>query len=343
MEFILLRILKGRLPFRRGDLSLYIEEPDQDLMYSSMEIYEKTYDEAYSNEVMIKEEMEEFLFTNEFWTPFDDAELEKIKKENEELKLQAFKNFFRKRELGGIKSLLRLNEKKYSKIANKKHQFDHLTCDGVASYARWNWIIEHSTYFSNGDNYNWKTYDVSSLLSYYESSSISTKNFRAVARSDEWRPIWNLGKKTGDVFGKPAYLLTRDQLLLCSFSTMYDNVYENPEAPDEKIIDDDDCLDGWFIDQKRKNEKLKKEQQANSVISNSKIANASEVFVMASSAEEAESIHGLNSFQGEMTRKNRLNTIKDKGVINNDLEFADIRQELIIQQNQTFANHVKGK
>ena len=342
MEFILLRILKGRLPFRRGDLSLYIQEPDQDLMYASMEVYEKVYDEAYANEVMIKEELEEFLAVNEFWSPFDDSELDKIKKENEELKLQAFKNFFRKRELNGIKYLLRQNEKKYSRIASKKYQFDHLTCDGVASYARWNWIIEQSTYYSNGDRYDWKTYDVSSLMSYYESSAIPTKNFRAVARSDEWRPVWNLGKKTGDVFGKPAYLLTRDQLLLCSFSTMYDNVYENPEAPDEKIIDDDDCLDGWFIDQKRKNEKIKKEQQANSMISNSKIANASEVFVMASSPEEADSVHSLNSYQSEMTRKNRLNTIKDKGVINNDLQFADVRQELTIQQNQAFANHVKG-
>lgn len=342
MEFILLRILKGRLPFRRGDLSLYIQEPDQDLMYASMEIYDKIYEQAYGNEVMIKEELQEFLFTNEFWSPFDDAELEKIKKQNEELKLQAFKNFFRKRELSGIKYLLRQNENKYSKLASKKYQFDHLTCDGVASYARWNWIIEQSVYNSIGEKYNWETYDVSLLMSYYESSAISTKNFRAVARSDEWRPIWNLGKKTGDVFGKPSYLLTRDQLLLCSFSSMYDNVYENPEAPDEKIIDDDDCLDGWFVDQKRKNEKMKKEQQANSMISNAKISNAGEVFVMASSPEEAESIHNLNSFQSEMVRKNRINTIKDKGVVDSDLHFADIRQEITIQQNQAFANHAKG-
>jgi hypothetical protein len=38
-----------------------------------------------------------------------------------------------------------------------------------------------------------------------------------------------LGKKTGNLFNKPSSMLTRDQIVLCSYSNMYDSVYENPE------------------------------------------------------------------------------------------------------------------
>ena len=39
-EFLTYRIMKGHLSFRRGGLSLFILEPDPDMMYRSTEIYE---------------------------------------------------------------------------------------------------------------------------------------------------------------------------------------------------------------------------------------------------------------------------------------------------------------
>lgn len=332
--------MKGRLPFREPGLSLYIEEPNQDLMYDSMEIYNDAYEKAYFDGVMIEEELNNFLLDHDIYTPLDDMDLEKIKKENEKLKLSAYKNFLNKRELARIKFLLRENENRYSKIVNKKSQFSHLTCSGVASYCRWNWIIERSTFKKDGSRYGWREVGISKLMSHYENSSISMKDFRAVARSDEWRPIWNLGKKTGHLFGKPAYLMTKDQLMLCSLSTMYDNVYESPESPNEKVINDDDCLDGWFIDQKQKMEKHKKEQEVNSIITNPKIANASEVFLVANSAEEAAEIHSLNSAQAEAARVGRMQTIIQKGGAS-DLDFGDVQRDLMIQKNQQSMENIR--
>lgn len=343
MEFTLLRILRGRLSYRRGDLSLYVVEPDQDLMHDSIEIYEDSYEKAYGDGVYLKLEIEEYMAMNDMWSPFDDQDIEKIKKESEELKLQAFKNFYKKRELNGIKYYLRQNENKLLKLISKKNQFEHLTCEGVATYARWNWIIEKSTYYKDGTPYDWKDFGISTLMSYYENSAISAADFRAVARSDNWRPIWNLSKKTGDLFGVPSNMLTKDQIFLCSYSSMYDNVYENPESPDEAVINDDDCLDGWFIDQKRKSDKMKKEQQVNSVLTNPKIANAGEVFLIASSPEEANTIHSMNTYQAESIRKNRIKEIQEKGVVKSDTEFSDVRQDLLIKQNQSLVNHIRGK
>lgn len=343
MEFIFLRILKGRLSFRRDDLSLYIAEPDQDTMYRSIEIYEEAYDKAYGEGVMLKSEVLEFLMEKDMWSPFDDMELEKIVKENEELKVQAYKNFFRKKELRSIKSLIKKNEDKYSKLITKKTQLDYLTCEGVASYTRWNWIILNSTYNQDGSLYNWEEIPLSTIMSFYERSAISSSEFRGVARYDNWRSMWAFGKKTGNIFGKPACELTRDQLTLCSYSAMYDSVYEHPESPNEKIIEDDDCLDGWFIDQRRKNEKIKKEQEVNSMISNEKIAKSGEIFVIAGSKEEAEAIHSMNSMQSETNRKNRMELIKSKGEVRSDLEFEDVRRDMQIQQNKALSDHLRRK
>ena len=98
-------------------------------------------------------------------------------------------------------------------------------------------------------------------MDYYNSNQISSEQFRSVARSEPWRSMWNIGKKQGNAFGKAACDLTKDQVSLSSYSSMYDNVYESSEAPDEKVIEDDDCLDGWFISQRREYEKEKKKRQ----------------------------------------------------------------------------------
>jgi len=343
MEFQLLRILKGRLVFRRGDLSLYIYEPTQELMYDSMEIYEDAFDNAYGNGVYLKDEIEEYIMMNDFWSPIDDDEVKKIKKKIDELKHTAFKNFIKKRELAGIKFLIRQQESQLAKLLHKKSQFDHLTCEGVASYARWNWLIEQSTYFKDNTPYDWAAVNLNTVVSFYESSALTSTEFRAIARSDQWRPMWNLGKKTGNLFAKPPCELTKDQVLLCSFSSMYDVVYESSESPDEDVIADDDCLDGWFIDQKRKTEKMKKEQQVNSMLSNPKIANAGEVFLVANNNQEAEAINSVNTTQSDNIRKHRIQQVSEKGIVDSDLVFGDVKRDLQMQQNQALVDHLKGR
>lgn len=342
MEFLFLRIMKGQLSYRRNGLSLYIQEPTRDVLYRSIETYEETYQSAYLKGVMIKEELDTFLFDYELYTPFDNSRLEQLKKDHEELKLQAYHNAINKRALNGTKMALRANEKEQSKINFKKSRFYHLTCEGVADSARWNWIVEHSTFFEDGTPYDWNLLSIATMFSHYENSSISSSDFRAIARSDFWRPIWNLGKKTGDLFDRPSSQLTRDQLMLCSYSSMYDNVYESPESPGEKVIEDDDCLDGWFVDQKRKYEKQNKERQVDDLLKNSKVKNAGEIFLVAGSSEEAKEIHALNSPMSENARRDRMAMIQEKGSAG-DLDFNDVQMDLSIRRNQESMNTIRGR
>ena len=153
IEFKFLRVLKGRISYMDCDLALYIEDPNQDIMYESIEIYQKYFDEAYGSGVFTSEEMEMFLFDQELYSPFDDQDIKKLEKDLEELKLQAYKNHYKKKELMGIKFLIQQTEKKIGDIRYKKLKYDPFTCEGIATTCRWNWIIENSTYFKNGKRY----------------------------------------------------------------------------------------------------------------------------------------------------------------------------------------------
>jgi len=344
-EFSIYRIMKGHLSFRRDGLSLYIKEPDPSLLYDSIEIYDQFYDNAYEQGCYIKDEILEILYDKDLYSPFDDIDMDKYKKDLEELKYNAFKAVFRPKELAGIKYAIQKTEVEISKIARKKAQLDQYTCEGIASLAQWSWIIEKSTYFQSSETpYDWKKIRLTDVTSYYESKTFSTTEFRQIARSELWRPIWLLGKKTGNLFNKPSSMLTRDQIVLCSYSNMYDSVYENPESPIDLVIEDDDCLDGWFIDQKRKNEKYKKEQEINNLTNNEKIANAGEVFVMAGSDQEAARIESYNSPHVQQIKKNRMQQLLNKGdIISSDLEFADVQIDIQMQNNQSVMNKARGQ
>lgn len=343
-DFVIYRIMKGHLSFRRDGLSLYIKEPSPDTLYESIEIYEDTYDEAYGQGCYLKDEILEVLYEKEFYSFDDDIDIDNYKTIIENLKVDAFEAALRPRELPRVKYQIRQNEEKLGKILRRKTQLDHLTCEGVASLAQWNWIVEKSTYFKDTDlPYDWVKFSPSVMMGYYESQGVSSATFREIARSDYWRPIWLLGKKTGNLFDRPSSMLTKDQIVLCSFSNMYDSVYEHPESPSEKIIEDDDCLDGWFITQRRKNEKFKKEQEGNTITKNPKIANAKEVFVMAQSKEEAENINSYNSYQSEQVKNNRIEQVLEQGIVKSDLDFYDVKMGVEMDNNNAMINKAMGK
>tara|TARA_R110000824_G_scaffold176673_1_gene355793 strand:- start:155 stop:721 length:567 start_codon:yes stop_codon:yes gene_type:complete len=164
----------------------------------------------------------------------------------------------------------------------------------------------------------------------YAYHAIDPDDFRKIARTNPWRAMWSSGKASGMVFGKPSCDLDTNQLGLCSFSNMYDNVFESPDAPKEAVIEDNDCLDGWFVVQKRKYEKQKKEMEKHESdrALNSKIANSDEVFLMANDQYEAQEIYGMNDPMARQTLKARQAQIKDAdGSLIPLRDLKDVRED----------------
>jgi len=341
-EKTLYRILQGRLRCSLGNPALYIYEPSKDVLEESFHIYDESYKEAYFKGVYLKDELKEILVNNNIWSPFDDREAEKIEKKIEEFKLKAFEFFYKTRDLFSIKMAIRDLEKQLMKVKSKKHTLDHTSCEGVASFARSVWIISKSTYNIDGSMYDWSNHSISTLMDYYNSNQISSGQFRSVARSEPWRSMWNVGKKQSNVFGKPTCELTKDQISLCSYSSMYDNVYESQESPDEKVIEDDDCLDGWFIHQRREYDKQKKKRQVEDLIKNPKIANSQEVFLMANDQEEANKIFDVNHPSVRSIIRDRQNTIENADGQIKFTELNDVRQDIAVERMQAARSKIKG-
>lgn len=310
-EKVLNRIIQGRLRLRLGDLVLFIHEPNKDVVEESFDIYDDYYKTAYFDGVYSGDEIVELLIENDLWSPVDDKNLEKKGEQLDELKIQAFQNFYSSKKLAGIKRQIRHLEEQMGKISWKKKQLDHVSCDGVANFARRSWIIERTTKLADGSPYTFDSVNISSVMDFYSDNQVSSGTFRKIARSQPFRAMWQSSKKRGNVFDRPPCDLDNNQLALCSFSIMYDSVYESPDAPDEKAIEDDDCLDGWFIVQKRKYEKDRKKREVDDMIKNEKIKNSDEIFLMASDQEQAQEIYGLNDDISRSVVRNRSQQIRD--------------------------------
>jgi hypothetical protein len=338
----LYKIISGRTRINMYGLCLYVYEPKHKLVAKSYEIYEEAYEKAYMSNLYTDDEIKNLLISNDIWSPFDDKEIDTIKKDIENLKVSAFENCFKVKELKGIKMQLRAAQKKLGSLYGKKSSLDHLSCHYVAENTRMQWLILKSTRF-NGAKVTQDQFDINKLYSLYTASCLDIPDIRAVARNDHWRITWSINKSHGGMlFGRHPQDYSRDQLSLCSFSGMYDNVFEHPESPDEKVIEDDDCLDGWFIVQKRKSEKNKKQKQTDDFIKNPKIKAAREVFLMADSVEDAESIKNMNDIMSRSIIKQRESLIDQKGRVQ-DTEFEDIKLENSMKSQKLLGDHLRNK
>lgn len=345
-EKILNRIIQGRLRIRLGDLVLFVYEPSLDILEESYEVYEKAHEEAYFNGSYVKQEVLELLIENDLWSPIDENRIEELNDEIEDLKVLAYNNFFDSKRLIATKRKLLMKQSEQAQLSYKKIQFDHLTCDGLASFARKIWMISKTTENTDGTQFDFSRCSIYSVLEKYNENTVKPAEYRKIARSDPWRSMWVSSTKREGIFDKVPSEYTTPQLYLCSYSTMYDNVYQNPESPDEKIIEDDVCLDGWFIVQRRKQEKEKKQRAADELLSNPKIANSQEVMLMADSQQKAKDILSLNNDHGRAIIEARNQQIdamtKSEGPMSFK-ELNDVKMDRQMNATQSGINAVRRR
>jgi len=333
-ERLLYRILQGRLKLRLDGPVLFIEEPTMDLLEGSLEAYDEAYKQAYFSNVPIKKELIDTLLENNLWSPLDDKEAEKLEKNLEDMKIEAFEKFYDKRFLNSKKMQIRQVEDRINNLRFKKMSLDHTCCEGAASFARQLWILSHTTFFADGTPYDWSDITVHGVFDSYVENNIKDEDIRYLARNNPWRHMWSVGKKSSELFKRHTVDITKDQKVLAHYSIMYDNIYEHPESPNDKVIEDDDCLDGWIIKQRRENEKNKKQKEVDDLIGNSKIANSQEVFVMARDQESAAEVYNLNNPMARKTIQDRNQQIKNAECELNFKDLADVKQDIKLQSHQ---------
>lgn len=341
-EFFISLIRSGKFFIYHNDLILTIVPPTIEQIFYSCKVYNDAYDQAFVDGMMSEKETDEWMIEKELWTYEDNDKIESIKKDIEKFKVQTYECRNDKKLRDHIKLYLREAERQLIINLNKKGQYYHNTCEGIASTEKLSWIIKNTTYCNN------KLYDFSELslpyiIDEFQSSFLPDHKIRELARNEPWKSLWIIHEKANiKLFGNDDNAeLTNNQKNLLVWSQMYDNIQESLDCPPKDVIDDDDMLDGWFIIQSKKRDKERAEQEFANTTSNQKIKNSSEIYLMSRSPEDKKRIESMNNIHSTMIKKQREQQINLKGSIN-QAEFIDEKLNINMKSTQQFRTHLGG-
>lgn len=297
--------------------------------------FKEAYDEALLSGVFARKEMLGLMYEQEVWTEEQEELLDSNKKKIDDIKVKLYESFFVPQYVKKIREELKLLQKEQLRLFGTKHANDHLDCEGIATYARWVWVIENTTTCKNGDPYLFEELDVSSILKRYNDQNITPEEHRELARTSPWRNIWvNSENSAEKAFGRNPNELSEEQSNLLDWTRLYDNIAESPEAPVEKIIDDDDAIDGWLIIQRRTREKQQNKDRLDGF--ENKHPGADEVYITARSKEEAKQVYDLNDAQGKHIVKSRMEKVKSSEKSVKYQEFEDVKIKAMNSANAKF-------
>lgn len=326
------RIISKKIYFVYHDNIYYYKYPTSDLKLQSSLIYEEFYDKIkYDN--LIQEDIDFYL------QDYDIADLSLKKflddkyKQLDNIKVDLYKNFWKTKESKNLRNKLKTVRKTIQDTENQLHYLDSLTTEYLCSQRQNEFLFINGIFDKNHalvfDYDHLETVDehiFNGMIGMINSKLLKAVDFRLIARSPEWRSLWNI--KNHNLFSDPIIEWSEEQKSLVSFSQMYDNIYQHMECPDDKIIEDDDALDGWSIYQNKKMEQEKKKRGVDSVVDKHK--DAQEIFMVASDAKEFEQIMDLNDTEALNRQKSKFDFVNKHGQAREDMlpdVRADIRQQ----------------
>jgi hypothetical protein len=344
LELLLHRILSGYLIFYYKQEKYELRKISNSIRYEADLLYNNIIsDEKYGD--WIREEYAENVLINlGLWTNETSKNITQIEKRIDNFKVELFENFMNPTSQKKIRSNLNSTRNQLNKIKSIKTDFLANTLEGYASSIKHEFLICHSLYKNSKRIFDWHSKDqnsvslssFNSLVSEINKYIISISEFKSLSRSYIWKSYWNMNKNTS-IFPGAVSDWTDDQRSLVSFSQMYDSIYEHPDCPSEKIIEDDDMLDGWMIVQKRKVEKAKKQASVDDL--NPNLKKAGEVFLFGTKPEDVEEILALNSRESLNRMKEKISAINSSSGIE-DSALPDNRRQ-IISEAQSMLNNRK--
>lgn len=341
-ELFIYTIRTGKIYIQYDDLELIIVPPTFEQMLRSSQVYQKAYDQAYSEEIMTEDETLVWMQEKGLWDYEDDEKVKGLEKDLDRLKVEIYNARNNDQLKERIRLYLRAGEKQLNEKLSEKNQYFLNTCEGVASNEKTIHLIKNTTYL-NRELYNFDDISIMHVLMEWQKSILPEKQCRELARTEPWKSLWTIRKNAKvDLFenGKNTDL-TYNQKNLVIWSQMYDGIQESLDCPSNDVINDDDMLDGWFIVQSKKRDKEKAEREFEDGVKSDKIKNASEVFMVANSKKDKDRIEGMNSVHGQTIKKQRSSLINRKGSVGQH-EFMDEQLRLQTQSTQMYKGRFKG-
>lgn len=278
-----------------------VTSPSKDLRYRSELFFEKKMNEC--SDLLDQTELYEVSLKFNWWTLEEEAELFELDDEIETLQIALFENFY-----GKVKQTrldIRKRRDRKEQLLSKKNLFSHFSKEGYSTFAKSQFILENTVYLDD------RPYDFSGLslmhfFSFVNDNRIQDDDIRKLARSEPWTSI-KINRKNSVIFPNE----TDEQRRLLIYDNLYTSIREYQDCPSDEIISDNDAFEGWLALKRRENNKTSDRRYYDSKLG--KNANKQEVFIPASTIEEARKIDGLNSKQAMATKQRRLSLVDQQG------------------------------
>lgn len=341
-ELFIYTLRTGKIYIEYDDLELIIVPSTFEQNFRASKIYQKAYNQAYSEEIMTEDETLTWMVERGLWSYEDDEKVKGLEKDLERLKVEIYNARNNDQLKERIRLYIRAGEKQLMDKLNEKNQYFTNTCEGIASTEKTEYIIRNTTYL-NKELYNFDKASMPYILMEWQNSILTEKQCRELARTEPWKSLWVIRDCAKlQLFDNPPNTeLTFNQKNVVIWSQMYDNIQESLDCPTNDVINDDDMLDGWFIVQSKKRDKEKAEKEFEEGVKSDKIKNASEIFMVANDAKDKDRIEGMNNVHGQTIKRQRSSLIKQKGSVGQH-EFMDEKLRLQTQATQMYKGHFKG-
>lgn len=344
-EILVSRICSGTIRIPLQDKVYFIHKPSLEQIYNAKEYYLEIFKEAELEGLYNEETLLQFMREKDLWDDESQSFFDKLPKEIEEFKLQLFQATFKSTERELIRKALKIAKDKFLEIIQKKTSYEYLTCAGSASMAVCRYLIGCGLKLNGklvfGENF-WEEESqlLDKIMMVYSRSRIDDTQYREIARTNPWSNIWSSRNTASCLFGCPATEYTDEQRNLTSWSTLYENIGQHPECPSDEILEDDDLLDGWLIYQRKQREQRMNAKAGDGLVTNEKIKNSQEIFIVAQTQKDANKIININDAHGKAIQKQRLDYVKRKGEVN-ELDMPDTKLRLQTETTQAISQSMK--
>ncbi len=333
-EYFVSRLRSGIYYLKLEGIRIKILPPTLEDVFEANEAFNESYTESLREGLLTEEEIWEWMESRGLWGVEQETKIEGIEENLEKLKIKIYESRKDDKLREHIRLYLRATETALVDIKNEKHGYYAKSCEGLAANEKALSLFEKRCYVG-GKPLDCNDIDISALFYNFNKLLMSETQLRELARNDPWRLNWIMKDHTPLFYNPEGRELTHDQKGILVWSNMYDNVQESMECPEDDVINDDDLLDGWFVVQRKKQESERDKAAIEQKV-NPKIANSDEILVVTGrESSEAEKVHSMNSFHGNMVRKQRIATAKQKGTAV-DLDFQDRKLAVVQEHNRQF-------
>lgn len=306
--------------------------------YEASLIYNQVIKDIRYEEMLTWEDAQRISEFTGKWTNKDEAGLKDLDKMVENTKLQMYLSHTNPMSVDQLRKKLKQIQNGIMKSNQTKYKLYHATKEAHAENTRSEFLIAMSIRDNCGNKiYNMDSFwDANNALiqtALEQRPVFVMDKIRKIARSEPWRSMWIAHK--GDAIGNPSVEWTEYQRMLCSYSKMYDNVYESTECPPDEVINDDDILDGWFIKQRKDRDEAKQEKSTDHHFGSHKGKGRQELFVMARNQDDIKAILDQNDASGKAVIETRKQVIKNadgKEIL--EQQMPDVQRDLQMQAVQ---------